>query len=59
VKDAVVFHLGLRQGSSMFRISYDLTTSRVKYFGGVRGAFEMGVVYTGLGKSKSKVRVSR
>lgn len=53
LKDAVVFHLGLRQGSSMFRLSYDLTTSRVKYFGGVRGAFEMGVVYTGLGKSKA------
>lgn len=52
-RDAVVFQLGMRQGSSMFRLSYDILTSRLKYFGGTRGAFEMGVVYTGQGKSKS------
>lgn len=55
-KDAVVFQLGLRQGSSMFRLSYDILTSRLKYFGGTRGAFEMGVVYTGQGKGKGRVR---
>ncbi len=52
-KDAMVFQLGLRQGSSMFRVSYDILTSRLKYFGGTRGAFELGVVYTGQGKSAS------
>lgn len=55
-KDAMVFQIGLRQGSSMFRLSYDILTSRLKYFGGTRGAFEMGVVYTGQGKGKGRVR---
>jgi len=46
-KDAIVIHLGLKQGTNMFRLSYDIVTSYLKNFGGSRSGFEMGMIYTG------------
>lgn len=46
-KDAIVVHLGLKQGNNIFRISYDIVTSPLKKYGGSRGGFEMGVIYSG------------
>ncbi len=57
-KDAVIIHAGIRQGNNVFRISYDLITSPLKNFGGVRGGFEMGVIYTGVGRGGGGVRSS-
>ncbi|HTF05119.1 MAG TPA: PorP/SprF family type IX secretion system membrane protein [Bacteroidia bacterium] len=57
-KDAIVIHLGFKQGGNIFRISYDVVTSNLKNFGGRRGGFEMGVIYTGVGKGGSRVRTS-
>lgn len=50
-KDAAIIHLGLKQGNNVFRISYDIITSYLKNFGGRRSGFEMGIIYTGIGKS--------
>ena len=57
-KDAIVVHLGFKQGGNTFRLSYDIVTSNLKNFGGRRGGFEMGVIYTGMGKGGMKVRAS-
>jgi hypothetical protein len=57
-KDAVVIHLGFMQGESIFRLSYDVVTSNLKNYGGRRGGFEMGVIYTGMGKGAPRVRTS-
>lgn len=57
-KDAIVVHLGFKQGGNVFRISYDIVTSNLKNYGGRRGGFEMGVIYTGVGKGGHKVRSS-
>lgn len=57
-KDAAVIQLGFKQNGSVFRISYDIVTSNLKNYGGRRGGFEMGVVYTGVGKGGYKVRSS-
>ncbi len=46
-RDAIIFHLGMKQGSNIFRISYDVVTSNLKKYGGSRGGFEMGVIYSG------------
>ncbi|CAN5339060.1 hypothetical protein BH09BAC5_BH09BAC5_06720 [soil metagenome] len=46
-RDAVVIHLGMKQGPNVFRISYDIVTSPLKKYGGTRGGFEMGVIYSG------------
>jgi type IX secretion system PorP/SprF family membrane protein len=50
-KDAAIIHLGLKQGNNVFRFSYDIITSYLRNFGGRRSGFEMGIIYTGLGKS--------
>jgi type IX secretion system PorP/SprF family membrane protein len=57
-KDAIVVHLGFKQGGNTFRISYDIVTSNLKNYGGRRGGFEMGVIYCGTGKGGFKVRSS-
>lgn len=53
-KDAAVIHIGFKQGGNTFRISYDIVTSNLKNFGGRRGGFEMGVIYTGIGKGSGR-----
>ncbi|HEV7229920.1 MAG TPA: PorP/SprF family type IX secretion system membrane protein [Ktedonobacteraceae bacterium] len=50
VQDAVIIQLGIKQGSSVFRMSYDIITSPLKAYAGSRGAIEMGIVYTGMNK---------
>jgi type IX secretion system PorP/SprF family membrane protein len=57
-KDAIVIHLGFKQGENVFRLSYDVVTSNLKNYGGRRGGFEMGVIYTGMGKGVGRVRTS-
>jgi type IX secretion system PorP/SprF family membrane protein len=57
-KDAIVIHLGFKQAGNTFRISYDVVTSNLKNYGGRRGGFEMGVIYTGTGKGGHKIRTS-
>ncbi|MBI3510730.1 MAG: PorP/SprF family type IX secretion system membrane protein [Bacteroidetes bacterium] len=47
VKDAVVFHLGFRQGQSIFRFSYDLNTSYLSNYSGGRGAWEFSLLLMG------------
>jgi type IX secretion system PorP/SprF family membrane protein len=59
LRDAMVFHLGMKQGPNVFRISYDIVTSPLKKYGGSRGGFEMGVIYSGGLKSGKKVRNSQ
>jgi type IX secretion system PorP/SprF family membrane protein len=54
--DAVVIHLGMKQGPNIFRISYDIVTSPLKKYGGSRGGFEMGVIYSGGLKSGHTIR---
>jgi type IX secretion system PorP/SprF family membrane protein len=46
-KDGVVVHFGVKQGNNVFRVSYDIVTSPLKNYGGGRGGFEMGVIYSG------------
>jgi type IX secretion system PorP/SprF family membrane protein len=58
-KDAMVFQIGMKQGPNQFRISYDIVTSQLKKYGGVRGGFEMGVIYSGGLKSGKKIRSSK
>lgn len=55
-KDAIVLHTGVKQGSTAFRISFDIVTNDLKNYGGVRGGFELGVVYSGLMKGGMSVR---
>jgi type IX secretion system PorP/SprF family membrane protein len=59
LRDAMVFHLGMKQGPNVFRISYDIITSPLKKYGGSRGGFEMGVIYSGGIKSGRKIRNSQ
>jgi type IX secretion system PorP/SprF family membrane protein len=46
-QDALILQVGIKQGGSTFRMSYDVITSPLKAYAGVRGAIEMGVIYTG------------
>lgn len=55
-KDAIVVQLGMKQGPNQFRISYDIVTSGLKKYGGSRGGFEMGVIYSGGGKGGRRIR---
>lgn len=55
-KDAMIFHLGMKQGPNVFRISYDIVTSPLKKYGGSRGGFEMGVIYSGGLKGGKQIR---
>lgn len=59
LRDAMVFQVGMKQGPNIFRISYDIVTSPLKKYGGSRGGFEMGVIYSGGMKSGRKVRNSQ
>jgi hypothetical protein len=47
VKDAIIIQLGIKQGLSTFRMSYDIITSPLKAYAGRRGAIETGIIYTG------------
>ncbi|MDQ3110907.1 MAG: PorP/SprF family type IX secretion system membrane protein [Bacteroidota bacterium] len=58
-RDAMVIHLGMKQGPNVFRISYDIITSPLRKYGGSRGGFEMGVIYSGGLKSGKKIRNSQ
>lgn len=53
-KDGMIFQMGIKQGNSIFRVSYDMITSPLKNYGGGRGGFEMGVVYSGKLKTKKR-----
>ncbi len=53
-KDGMIFQMGIKQGNSIFRVSYDMITSPLKNYGGGRGGFEMGVVYSGKLNSKKR-----
>lgn len=55
-KDAIVLHTGIKQGSTAFRLSFDIVTNDLKNYGGVRGGFELGLVYCGLAKGGMTVR---
>ena len=57
-KDAIVLHTGVKQGSTVFRLSFDIVTNALKNYGGTRGGFELGVVYCGLTRSGMGVRGS-
>lgn len=52
VKDAVILHLGIKQGQNTFRMSYDIVTNKLKEYSGKRGAIELGVIYSGNKKTK-------
>jgi type IX secretion system PorP/SprF family membrane protein len=54
-KDAVVIHVGLKQESYQFRLSYDINTSYLKTYSRGRGAFEISLIYTGE-KGKSFIK---
>lgn len=47
VKDALIAHIGFRQGESIFRFSYDINTSYLNNYTNGRGAWEFGLVLTG------------
>jgi type IX secretion system PorP/SprF family membrane protein len=55
LKDACVIHLGIKQESYLFRLSYDINTSYLKTFSRGRGAFEISLIYTGQ-KGKSFIQ---
>jgi len=46
-KDAIIAHIGFRQGESIFRFSYDINTSYLNNYTNGRGAWEFGIVLTG------------
>jgi type IX secretion system PorP/SprF family membrane protein len=46
-KDALIFHLGFRQGQSVFRFSYDLNTSSLNTYSSGKGAWEFSLILTG------------
>ena len=52
-KDAVIIHLGLKQGVNLYRISYDINTSYLKSYSRSRGAIEFSIIYSGKSKGKS------
>lgn len=44
-KDALLFHAGLKHGSNVYRISYDINVSSLRNYSSGRGAFEISVLY--------------
>ncbi len=46
-KDAIVAHLGFRQGNSVFRFSYDVNTSGLNGYTNSRGAWEFSLILVG------------
>lgn len=50
-KDAIVIHLGLKQGNNLYRLSYDINTSSLNSYTRARGGIEFSVIYTGYKKS--------
>jgi len=52
MKESVIVHLGIKQGQSTFRMSYDIVTSSLQAYSGKRGAVELGVIYSGNKKEK-------
>ena len=56
LQDSFAFHFGIKQGASMYRISYDFVTSPLKAYSGSRGGVELGVIYTGFKRvTKAKI----
>ncbi|SFO15530.1 type IX secretion system membrane protein, PorP/SprF family [Chitinophaga sp. YR627] len=53
MKDAAVFLVGYELKSVKIMFSYDATTSSLAQFNGRRGAYEIGIVYTGLYPNRS------
>jgi len=52
-QDAVIIHLGLKQGNNVYRVSYDINTSSLKNYSNGRGAIEFSVIYCGKKKGKT------
>lgn len=48
VKDAIIAHIGFRQGKSIFRFSYDINVSGLSGYTGNRGAWEFSLILVGL-----------
>ena len=46
-KDAIVAHLGFRQGSSIFRFSYDINIAGVNNYTNGKGAWEFSLILVG------------
>lgn len=46
-KDAVIFHVGIKQFKHVFRFSYDMNTSYLNNFSAGRGAWEFSLILTG------------
>ena len=46
-KDAVIAHIGFRQGKSIFRFSYDINISGLKGYTNNRGAWEFSLILVG------------
>lgn len=44
-QDAVIVHAGMRHNANIFRISYDINTSRLSKYSKNRGALEFTVIY--------------
>jgi type IX secretion system PorP/SprF family membrane protein len=47
VKDAIVIHLGLKEGHHTFRFSYDANTSYLNTYSAGKGAWEFSLILTG------------
>ena len=58
-KDAVIIHVGFKQGLNVYRLSYDINTSSLSKYTRNRGGYELSVVYTGTNKKKSQHRRHR
>ncbi len=48
VKDAVIAHVGFRQGKSIFRFSYDINVSGLEGYTNNRGAWEFSLILVGV-----------
>ncbi|MBA3705581.1 MAG: PorP/SprF family type IX secretion system membrane protein [Bacteroidetes bacterium] len=56
-KDAIIFHLGIKQNRHIFRFSYDMNSSYLNAYSGGRGAWEFSLILTGeKGKPLIKAR---
>lgn len=58
-QDAVIVHLGFKQGLNTYRVSYDINTSSLNKYTRGRGGYELSAIYTGTNKKKSKHRRHR
>lgn len=52
--DAIVVHIGLKHAIGMFRISYDVNTSRINSYTKAQGGPEFSFIYTGKKANKTE-----